>query len=375
MKRKALVLLFGATLFPVAALSNKIDEFSISNYQGFDRAPELEVYSTSGERWTDVDQTDMSKFAIRLNAECKWEGRGNKAYRGNISAPGFVLVGQKEPANFLIPHADEASGVFRWDGGQGQDFDPVQACNTELDKRVANNPNKTKYHFLADGFRVNMPAALRVSYRLTCKPTGAGFTEAKTKSVMINTRVKCSGSPQAAAKIPSAQPKPVAPKRARIVPLLKTASFEANPEVYTAACPATIAFDGTITANRAGTVKYRYVKHDGSKSPQFEMRFDRAGTKKTRAWQTSVTRPNAATTLSAGGADQNPDDIQGWYRLDVLSPAPKGSIVAHYRVMCGADNVATPARLQAVPQTRQAVPQKLEIRQLEAKPARQKQDD
>lgn len=352
MNRLAPLLVLAAVAFSPAASANKIKQFSISNLQGFDRAPELEVYSTSGESWTTVDATDTSKVEIGLAARCQWEGKGNKAYRGELRVPGFALVGQKEPANFLIPHAGAASGVFRWDGGQGQDFDPVKACNAELDKRVANDPKKTKYHFLAQGFGVNYPAALRASYSLTCKPTGAGFTDTDTKSVMVNAKVKCAASPLAEERIPADKPKPkrAAVPPARQTPLLAAATFEADPEVHTGDCPVAIRFNGTMTASRAGTVTYQYVKHDGTKSPEFKLAFDAAGTKPTGAWQATVAQPDAGTTLSAGGAASG--DIQGWYRLDVLSPAPKGQIVARYRVMCGAgdeEEELEPATLRAVP--------------------------
>jgi len=122
--------------------------------------------------------------------------------------------------------------------------------------------------------------------------------------------------------------------------------------VHTGDCPVAVKFNGTLTANRAGTDKYQYVKNDGTKSPEFTLKFDKAGMRKTRAWQTTVAKPKAGTTLSAGG-DSDPNDIQGWYRLEVLSPAPKGAVTAHYRVMCGADSEAAPARLQAVPATKE----------------------
>ena len=359
MNRLAPLLVLAAVAFSPAASANKIKQFSIGNPQGFDRAPELEVYSTTGERWTTVDATDTSKVEITLRAECQWEGKGNKAYRGELRVPGLVLVGQKEPANFLIPHASAASGVFRWDGGKGQDFDPVKACNDELDKRVANDPKKTKYHFLADGFRVDYPAALRASYTLTCKPTGAGFTDTDTKSVMVSARVKCAASPLAADKIPADTPKPARAKAApaRQAPLLKAATFEADPEVHTGDCPVTIRFNGTMTASRAGVVTYQYVRHDGTKSPEFRLTFDAAGTRPTRPWQATVSQPDPGTTLSAGGAA--PGDIQGWYRLDVLSPAPTGQIVARYRVLCGAGDDAeepAPATLRVAPAAPRAQP-------------------
>ena len=329
----------------------------------------MHVYSTNGERWTDVDQIETASIAVYLNAECKYEGSGNKAYRGSLSVPGFAFVGQKEPPNFLIPHANRASGLYRWDGGSGQNQSPVEACNAELDKRVANSSGKSKYDFLAQGFTVNFPAALRVSYNLTCKPTGLGFTDSRTRSTNINARIKCSASAQAAAKLPSADPKPsrLPIRSAKIVPLLKTASFEADPEVHTADCPAPIRFVGSLTANRAGTTTYQYVSKTGKKSPVFSMKFDGPGTQATRAWQTTVSAPKAGTTLAAPGSNASPNDIQGWYRLDVLTPEPKGSLVAHYRVMCGADDENTPVRMQIAP-----VEKTLEIKPQRAQPATDK---
>ena len=361
MKLQVLVLLVIGITCASEASANKVKHFNIGNPYGFDRAPELAVYSTTGERWTNVDPTATTTIELNLHAECQWEGRGNKAYRGHMLAPGFVLVGQKQPANFMIPHSSTASGLFRWDGGSDHSVDPVKVCNDELARRVANAPGKTKYHFLAEGFRVEYPAALRVDYRLTCKPTGLGFEDASTKTVRANAVVDCAASPQAQAKLPSSRPaRARVPPPPRAAPLLKAASFEAQPEVHTAECPATIQFDGSLTANRAGTVRYQYVKQDGTKSPEFTLEFDAAGTKATRPWRTVVSQPAAGTTLSAGG-DSSHADIQGWYRLDVLSPQPAGQITAHYRVMCGADDEeVAPAAIRAIPAQRQPEVQRLD---------------
>ena len=372
MKVPLLVILVVGLLYASGAGANKVKTLSVTNPHGYDRAPELVVYSTTGERWTSTDTTTTATIGVNFRAECQWEGRGNKAYRGNISAPGLILVGQRQPANFMIPHADSASGLFRWDGGDGQNMDPVKVCNDELEKRVANEPGKTKYHFLADGFRVNTPATLRINYQLTCKPIGLGFADIRTRSAMVNTVVNCTPSPLAAAKVPSDKPKPARaapPPPKRQAPLLKAASFEAEPEVHTADCPATIRFNGTMTANRAGRVTYEYVKHDGSRSPRYTMNFSEAGTLPTRAWQTVVAQPDPGKTLSAGNTPPS-NDIQGWYRLDVLSPAPTGQIVAHYRVMCGADAEDSPATLQVNPVERQPAERKPEVRRLEQPPAR-----
>lgn len=368
MMRTALFLCTAGAVMLVGAdaSANKVTTLNVSAPNGWDDAPLLVVYSDNGERYTDIDPVHTTRVRVNLGARCRFEGRGNKAYRGELNMAGFTRVGTKEPANFLIPHSSEASALFRWDGPGNQPFDAVKACNAELDKRVATS-GKTKYEIMADGFTFKYPAALRATYNFRCEATGLGRTDLESKSANVNTRVQCLASPAAAKKIPDAKPKP---KRAPIVParqkpLLKSASFEAVPEVYTADCPATIEFKGTLTANRAGTVEYRYTKYDGTASPVYKLEFDGPGTRATREWRTTYRPPNAATTLSAGTSDQ-PQDFQGWYRLDVLSPNPGGQIAAHYRVMCGADSAATPEqRIQAVPATRAPVA---------IKPARQKEE-
>jgi len=349
--------------------ANKVKRLNISPIAGFSQAPEVEVYSTSGEGWTDVDKTRVTEFRVRLSAKCQFEGRGNKAYKGVIEVPGFVRVGNKEPANFLIPHADEAYADFRWDGGDGQPLSPVAACNEELEKRAANSPGKTRYHLLAEGFTIDYPAALRVAYDFRCEATGLGRTDLDGDSTLVNTRIKCLPSAKAASKIEPERPQPI--RAARLVPLLKTGSFEAEPEVHTGDCPATIKFAGTLTANRPGTVRYRYTKHDGTRSPEFTLDFDRAGTRKTRPWQTTFSKPDPSGTLSLTAEGGASDDFNGWYRLDVLSPEPTGQIVARYRILCGADaQDARTTTLQAVPAERPVEVQQLQMKPLDASPTR-----
>lgn len=326
------------------AHANKVKKLNLSGKSGYSEAPEIEVYSTSGEKWTNVDKTDTSKFTANLGAECQFEGKGNKAYQGSFYVPGFDIVGDDSPSNHLIPHTKTASGVFRWNSGQGQTVDPVKVCNDELAKRQANNPNKSKYEFLADGFNVNYPSAFVVKYQLTCKPTGAGFTDIANKTAKVNAKIACKGSPKAAQNIP--KPAPPQPKRAKLVPLIKTASFKANPANYSGKCPTNVKFDGTITANRAGEVTYQYTSHDGKKSPKFTLEFDKAGAKKTRAWSTTVSEPDTTGSFQATGGGSGSNAIQGWYRLDVLTPTP-GKIMAKYTVNCGVQ--ASPGTIKIAP--------------------------
>lgn len=355
------------------AHANKVDELSLSGKPGYSNAPEIEVFSTTGEKWTDVDKTDTSKFTANLSAECKYEGKGNKAYEGSFGVPGFAIVGEDTPSNHLIPHASTATGVFRWDTGQGQSLDPVKVCNDELAKRQANDPDKSKYHFLADGFSVNYPSAFSVTYQLICQPTGLGFADIANRSAKVNAKIKCQGSPKAAQKIPK---EPVKPKMAKLVPLLKTASFKANPGNYSGKCPTSVKFDGSITANRPGTVTYLYTGHDGKKSPKFTLEFDKAGTQKTRAWSTTVSEkaPDPQGTIKAAGVSGS-NAIKGWQRLDVLTPTP-GKIMANYTVNC--NKHGSPGQIQA-PSAQPAKPTRVKpattTTPTRVRPTRTKPDD
>jgi hypothetical protein len=186
-----------------------------SNLQGFDRAPELEVYSTERRALDDGRRDRHVPVEMALKAECQYEGKGNKAYRGDIAVPGFVLVGQKEPPNFrhpafglglrCVPLGRRAGAGLR--SGEGLQRRAGQARRERSEEDEVPLPR--------EGIRVNYPAALRVSYTLTCKPTGAGFTDTDTKSVMVNTKVKCGASPLAEARIPSDKPKPARPRSSR----------------------------------------------------------------------------------------------------------------------------------------------------------------
>lgn len=362
------------------ALANKVTRLNVSAKN----QPTVVVFSNNGERYTTIDPIHMTEVKVNLSAKCRFAGRGNKAYKGELKMAGFTRVGTKNPANFLIPHSNEASAVFRLGGDGNQPFNAVKACNDELNKRVATS-GKSKYEIMAKGFNFTYPAGLRSTYAFRCNATGIGRTDLDSESVNSNTKLRCLASPAAAEKIPDKpKPKRATIKPARLKPLLRAATFEASPEVHTGDCPVSVQFNGTLTSNRAGTVEYRYTKFDGTQSPVYKLEFDKAGTRKTRDWRTTYNKPNAATTLSMGGAGSNdPHDFAGWYRLDVLSPKPTGQVAAHYRVMCGADERPQPAEMQfapaptmpeAVPVPRRAIqvqPQKVE-QAIQVKPATRK---
>jgi len=73
-------------------------------------------------------------------------------------------------------------------------------------------------------------------------------------------------------------------------------------------CPARIKFDGYITTNGAGTVKYTFGRSDGATAPVYTLDFTEAGTK------------SVMTDWMLGGAGLTA--YEGWQTLKILSPNP-----------------------------------------------------
>lgn len=339
-KRQKFVLL-GSIILALMWLSpavsaNKIKNFELRAPDGFAAAPQIKVYSTDGEKWNAIDKTYLTTVTAGLYARCKYEGKGNKAYKGSFDVSGFALNGKLNPSNHLIPHSKTVSGKYVHTG-QTDSFDPTKVCNEELNKKVAQNPDLKldekyrKYPFLEKGFKVNSTAKIRGRYHLTCKPTGAGFTDFAHRTVYLNTVIDCQGSPLAKGKIPK---EPVKMAKVILPDMVSKVSYAASPAKYIGNCPAGINFKGNITASRPGTVKYQYVANDGGKSPVFTLKFDKAGTKATGKWHETVSKPDTKNQLAMKGPKTNTPDVSGWWRLNIVEPESKLNSTAKYSVYC-----------------------------------------
>ena len=313
------------------AMANKPKRFSVKSLSGYKDAPEILVYSTNGEKYTNVDKTKITNVEVGINIKCKYEGKGNKAYDGSLKLPGYQAVSSNQPADIYLPFNKTASRQFRFDSGKGQPLSPVKVCNDELNKRLSRNAKKSKYEILAKGFTVNYPAALKVEYTLKCNATGLGRSSFDTKRPMINAKYRCQASDIAKNKIPKPKPKL---KTAKLVPLVSKVTFKANPAVKVGECPTKINFHGTITASRKGKVSYRYIKHTGKKSPLYTLNFNKPGTKKTARWGLTASKPKVNQQLKSAGGRSSPYEVQGHYRLVIESPKSKIEAKADYKIDC-----------------------------------------
>ncbi len=98
------------------------------------------------------------------------------------------------------------------------------------------------------------------------------------------------------------------------------ASLKAIPPRYAGPCPAVIKFEGTITANGAGSVKYTFLRSDGATGPVFTLAFAGPGTKP------------VSTTWTLGGKAL--PRYSGWEAIKIVSPNVMESNKASFEMIC-----------------------------------------
>jgi len=98
-------------------------------------------------------------------------------------------------------------------------------------------------------------------------------------------------------------------------------SLKASPAVYRGDCPGVIKFNGTITSDRAGIVRYIFTRSDGATDTNLNtLRFLRRGTMKVQ------------TTWTLGGSTLC--YYTGWEAIKVLSPNAVESNKAKFELKC-----------------------------------------
>lgn len=313
--------------------ANKVTKLKLTAPQGFENAPVVKVKSLDGEKWSVIDKTHQSEVSLGFAGKCRYASRGNKNYSGNLSVAGFEAVGKTKPESIYIPHSNKSSGLFQYSDNGEETVNLAKVCNDALADKVANQPNQKldpafrKYAFLSKGFKVNYPNALTARYQLICNPKFGGQGDSEARSVKLNAVVDCQASAIAEEKLP------VDVKKANFIPLIKNVNFVAKPKLIPKQCKAAIDFDGSITANRAGEVKYQYVSKDGDKSPVFTLNFKNAGTLETNNWNDIVAKPDTTNSLALAGSSKAAD-ISGWWKLKIVSPQSNQASTAKFAVSC-----------------------------------------
>ncbi|OQY79768.1 MAG: hypothetical protein B6D41_22215, partial [Chloroflexi bacterium UTCFX4] len=123
-------------------------------------------------------------------------------------------------------------------------------------------------------------------------------------------------TPQSTPTGTSTNPPPTTP--APLFAVLNASSFVTPP--FSATCPQTFTFNGSITTNGPGSVSYQWVRNDGTLSPVQTLNFIFAGTQNVL--------PDSFTLGSPGL------NYSGWQRIQVLAPNNLSSPLANFSLNC-----------------------------------------
>ena len=198
---------------------------------------------------------------------------------------------------------------------------PVAMCQSMMNKKLAQGISK--HQILASEHVLTQPA------RLTAVATCGKFGKNKNQhgSDILNTELKviCKrGSVGNISKIQAPVPGPLSPAKNVQAPLEVTKlDFRAVPAKVFGKCPAKVRFNGKITANGAGDVKYRVLFPGSEKTNLRTLKFLKAGTRTITniEFQAKNSFPTATATL------------------EIFSPGKKKSH-AKFKVTCLAAGVS-----------------------------------
>jgi len=100
-------------------------------------------------------------------------------------------------------------------------------------------------------------------------------------------------------------------------------TLDAKPDDYVGPCPVTVTFTGTVTVNKAGKVKYTFIRSDGARDTNdLSLDFNGPGTKRVE------------TTWHLGAAVPIFQPFKGFQQLRTLSPNQMDSDRASFVLRC-----------------------------------------
>jgi hypothetical protein len=128
-----------------------------------------------------------------------------------------------------------------------------------------------------------------------------------------------------------------------IVPLAHAQSFKvtgvsltATPATYEGPCPATVNFEGRVTVNGKGAVRYTWLRDDGATAPVHTLTFAAAGSK------------SVSMRRTVGSYERRPS-ASGWEAIKILEPNLTESNRASFTVTCRQPITPPTAQTHGVP--------------------------
>lgn len=219
-----------------------------------------------GDNYTSAGNQPI-KYLMEGKGRCKWGYRvtwisrtldADQSNGGAPSLTGESLIESPNAKNRTW--ASSWTPVdLNWNPNNAVRNKAVQACNSELNKRVSQGQNRNTV--LAHGFTTEIQQYY-LGLHMTCADYGL-VSGGNHRYVPAKVAVQCDAK---------TLPMPAQPIQAQAVPQLQLnfVTLQANPQNYQGICPADINFTGTIQTNGvSGQVQYRFLK-DGQPVGKFQ---------------------------------------------------------------------------------------------------------
>lgn len=312
------------------------DKYSRLDPQTVNISPTVRASCGSGRNvtnWVLIAASDPQKGSIIEGFDQNWPHKDG--WHGSSRPMDWTVAPLSAPVGKLFAQLNMQQGY-----APGQVF--VKACNSELDRRVAQGtPRMT---LLNSGFTTSLPHPF--TFRAHCGKDNSK-TDFVADSVVLlhNLNIKCDPipqGPQALAPAPSAPPS--GPATLGVAFMVTKIELTAAPSKYTGACPVDINFEAKLTATRDGVAQVRWVDQSGAKGVVIPVQISASG-HATLTHKKTLGKPATGPTLGMAPQKQDIGQLSsgpgaaagqyaGGYKLEIVSPVAPASPMASYNVQC-----------------------------------------
>ena len=317
----------------VSKATHKISKYKNSGDMYPIKGPVIKVYAKGKTKYDSIANNNENMiFLFNVSASCN---KKIKTFKLGINGASKSVKHTSDKGRKVKKRIEEIKAPFTMPSISRT---PAKACMNELDKRAATG-NKSKDAWMKSGFVVRYDNAYEGIVTGTCS-SKLGFEVFKSKKASMPVWIMCQpikGGQTAKKNTSTKKAGGKKTEKKAKVQKLKLA-LNVSPKV-SEKCPASIKFNGKITASKAGIVKYRIIAKDGAeswKTPTKVVKFGKAGTRKISQWTHSHHKPapkNGYALKGSGG----PSVVKGKAYIKIMDK-PKnmklsgGSV--NYQIWC-----------------------------------------
>jgi len=276
------------------------------------KGPVVQVYAEGAStKYSHVANTHQTlPVLVKYTASC--------SNKGKISG-GSVSIGD---ASKSIDSGDGFSSESLWVNvpySTVSSVGPVKHCNNHA-KTLSIQQDKTLEKIIQKGFVMKVPNVMSTKGTVFCNAAGLGKGDVDSDSAdNLSVFLQCVANPKARAPRSSSSTKGSKPKPdvGDTTTNFKAANIRAKTPNYVGDCPASMIFDGSITAKAKGEIEYQIIGDGNYKTPVKTMKFNQAGSQNFQ-WTRMVRKPDVSSQLSVAGSKPSPNQIKGWMQLKVI---------------------------------------------------------